>query len=158
MATVQETRDLDAPGGAGGRRRLWVVGGTIAVIALIIVGIVVFSGGGASSTSSIADQQLASVHQVCQQWTGSTAPRLGNTSANVACTTMANWMTQQLHAGRMTPTMMWGGATALGDTCRQWMGTDSRSTVTGADSPGWCDQMVAWMEQHIGNWDNWMMH
>jgi hypothetical protein len=130
----------------------------LAIAILVIVGIVVFSGSGSSSTSVLADQQLASVQHVCEQWSGSSAPMLGTSSADVACTTMTDWMTQQLRNGRMTGPMMWGSATAMGDTCRLWMGTDSRSSVSGTASRGWCDEMVGWMRQHIANWDGWMMH
>jgi hypothetical protein len=70
---------------------------------------------------------------------------------------MADWMTEQLHSGRMTSSMMWGSATTIGATCRKWLGTDSRVSISSSASPSWCDEMVSWMEQHIGNWDRWMM-
>jgi hypothetical protein len=139
-------------------RRTWVIAAGLAIAVLVIVGIVVFSGGGSSSTSALADQQLASVQRVCEQWSGSSAPMLGTSSASLACTTMTHWMTQQLRDGRMTGPMMWGSATAMGGACRLWMDTDSRSSVSGRASPGWCNEMVDWMKQHIANWDDWMMH
>jgi hypothetical protein len=71
---------------------------------------------------------------------------------------MADWMGQQLQNGQMTGPMMWGSATTMDSVCRQWMGTDSRASISTTTSPGWCDDMVSWMERHIGNWDDWMMN
>jgi hypothetical protein len=156
--TVLETPDSTSSGPRVRWRRTWVIAAGLAIAVLVIVGIVVFSGGGSSSTSALADQQLASVQRVCEQWSGSSAPMLGTSSASLACTTMTHWMTQQLRDGRMTGPMMWGSATAMGGACRLWMDTDSRSSVSGRASPGWCNEMVDWMKQHIANWDDWMMH
>jgi len=140
------------------RRGIWLVAVGLAAAVLIIVGIVAIRGNSSPSTGAIANQQLASVQVACQQWSGSLAPTLGNASASAACSTMAAWMSEQLRNGRMTGSMMWGTATAMAATCRQWMGTDSRPTVSGTASPAWCDEMVSWMEQHIGNWHDWMMN
>lgn len=140
------------------RCRTLVIAAGLAIAVLVIVGIVVFSGSDSSSTNALADQQLASVQQVCEQWSGSSTPLLGTSSASLACISMTGWMTQQLGHGRMTGPMMWGSAMAMGDTCRVWMGTDSRSSVSAVASPGWCNEMVDWMKQHIANWDDWMMH
>jgi hypothetical protein len=138
-------------------RHMWLVAVGV-VVPVLVVGIVVFSGNSPSTTGAVAEQQLASVQEACQQWSGSLAPTLGNASASAACTTMADWMSRQLRNERMTGPMMWGSASAMGATCRQWMGTDSRSTISGSPSPAWCDQMISWMERHIGNWHDWMMN
>jgi hypothetical protein len=136
------------------RHALWLILILLVVAALIIVGVIVFS----SDSSGVSEQQLASVQRVCGEWTGNSAPRLGTSSASTACSAMADWMDQQLRNGQMTGPMMWGGATTMGSTCRQWMDTDSRASISSTPSPGWCNQMVSWMEQHIGNWGNWMMN
>ena len=143
---------------AGIRRHpLWLLAVGLAVAALVTVGVVVLGGSSSSSKGAAADQQLASVQRACVDWTSNSAPSLGASSASVACTTMADWMTEQLHSGRMTGSMMWGSATTMGGTCRKWLGTDSRSSIASSAWPSWCDEMVSWMEQHIGNWDGWMM-
>jgi hypothetical protein len=54
----------------------------------------------------------------------------------------------------MTGAMMWGSGAALQSTCRQW----ATAGASSAGSPSWCDEMIGWMEQHIDNWNNWMMH
>jgi hypothetical protein len=71
---------------------------------------------------------------------------------------MTDWMGQQLRNGRMTGATMWGTATTLQTTCRQWMAAGSGSTSGGPASPAWCGQMADWMAQHVGNWGNWMMN
>jgi len=79
---------------------------------------------------------------------------LGHASAGASCISMSDWMTKHLSDGRLTGSMMWGSATALRSTCGQWMTTETSGT---ADGNAWCDQMVTWMTQHVGNWDQWMM-
>ena len=38
-------------------------------------------------------------------------------------------------------------------TCQQWMAEDPGATNGGGQ---WCDQMVDWMSDHMGDWDQWM--
>jgi hypothetical protein len=146
------------------RRSTWLAMGLVATTLVALgVGIMVFRGNTSSSTANAASQQLASaqltsVQQSCQQWSGSSASALGQGSPSAAwCTTMTNWMGQQLRNGRMTGAMMWGSATTLQTTCQQWM-AGSGSTSGGTASPAWCGQMANWMAQHVGNWGNWMMN
>jgi hypothetical protein len=144
------------------RRSPWllVVGLAAIMLVAVSVGIVVFRGNN-SSTGTAASQQLASaqltsVQQSCQQWAGSSTPTVGNGSSGSAwCTTMTDWMGQQLRSQHMTGAMMWGSATALQTTCQQWMATGSGAT-SGTSSPAWCGQMSTWMASHMGDWGNWM--
>jgi hypothetical protein len=133
---------------------IWLIPIGVTVAALIIIAVIVFTSDSAGVT---AEQQLASVRQACVQWSGNSAPRLGIDSASAACTTMADWMNGQLRNGQMTGPMMWGTATTMGATCRQWMNTSARTTISATASSAWCDEMIGWMEQHISNWDGWMM-
>jgi hypothetical protein len=156
--TLPENVDSGPPEAPVRRHRTRVLAGGLLVVVLVVVGIIVFSAGGSSSTSPVAEQQLASVQRVCERWSGSSAPSLDASSASFACTNLANWMTEQLRTGRMTASMMWDSPSAFGSTCRHWLATETQSSVSGTTSPEWCDEMVSWMEQHIGNWDDWMMH
>ncbi len=149
------------------RQRTWLLALGLAAIALVAlgVGLLVSRGTNSPSTSTAATQQLASsqltsVQQSCQQWSGSAAPTVGNSSANAAawCTTMTGWMGQQLRNGHITGAMMWGSAATLQSTCQQWMATGSDSTGAGTASPTWCGGMAGWMAQHVGSWGNWMMN
>jgi hypothetical protein len=134
---------------------MWVILIGLAVAVLVIIGVIVFTS---DSSGVTVEQQLASVRHACLQWSGNSAPKLGTNSASATCSTMVDWMNQQLRNGQMTGPMMWSTATAMGATCRQWMSTSSRITISATASSAWCDEMVGWMEQHIGNWDGWMMN
>ena len=137
------------------RHTIWLIPIGLAVVVLVVVGVIFFS----SDSSGVTDQQqLASVQRVCKEWSGNSAASLGSSSASAACSTMADWMGQQLQNGQTTGPMMWGSATKMDSVCRQWMGTGSRASISTTASPGWCDDVVGWMEQHIGNWDDWMMN
>ncbi len=148
---LTEAPERSSPG--RGRPTLWFIPIGLAILVLIIVGVIFLSGGSSGVTDQ---QQLASVQRACREWSGNSAASLGTSSASAACSTMADWMGQELQSGHMTGPMMWGSATTMDSVCRQWMGTDSRASVSTTSSPGWCDDMASWMEQHIGN-DS-MMH
>jgi hypothetical protein len=161
--TVRRTPQATLPQTKGKRRRMWLMALSMVVLAAGCTRSAAISTTTTSavakttttnpSTGAIANQQLASVQQICQRWSGNVVPALGNDSASAACATMAEWMSQQLRNRRMTGPMMWGRPTAMRATCRQWM-----ATVFGTASAPWCDELVSWMEQHIGNWDSWMMN
>jgi hypothetical protein len=137
------------------RNTLWLIPIGLVVAAAVIIAVILFSSNGAGVTDR---QQLASVQRVCGEWSGTSAPRLGTSSASTACAAMAGWMDQQLQNGQMTGPTMWGSPTTLDATCGEWVGTHSRAAISSAVSSSWCNEMVGWMQQHIGNWDDWMMH
>jgi hypothetical protein len=147
----------EAPNGTSlvKRHAMWLIPIGLAVVVLIIIGIIFFS----SDSSGVTDQQqLASVQRVCTEWAGRSASSLGSSSASAACSTMADWMGQQLQNRQMTGPMMWGSASSMDSVCRQWMNSGSRTSISTTASPGWCNDMVSWMQQHIGNWGDWMMN
>lgn len=159
MTDLLQSSQLPPPHiGAVRRRRGLVlsVGLAIGLVAAVGVGAGV-SRSDSSRTDALAPVQLASMHQACAQWTGSSAPQMGTLSASAACVTMTDWMGQQVRSGRMTGTMMFGDATAMGSTCGAWQATGAPSVGSGAAS-AWCADMVRWMTGHIGNWDEWMAH
>jgi hypothetical protein len=129
----------------------------VAVIAAVVA-IAITLSDDTPSTTSLSAIQIAAIQKTCLQWSGGSAasPVSGGTSAGTACRSMTGWMDEQLHSGHMNGPVMWGNPTALGATCRQWMAAGPGSGET--SSSAWCDQMVAWMTQHVGNWDNWMMN
>ena len=141
----------ETPNGASQVRRhtIWLIPIGLAVVVLIIVGVIFFS----SESSGVTDQQqLATVQRVCKEWSGNSAAKLGTSSASAACSAMADWMGLRLQNGQMTGPMMWASSSSMDTVCRQWMETDSRASISATASPGWCDDMVNWMEQHVGNW------
>jgi hypothetical protein len=131
------------------------------MVVAVTVGIVVFRGSNSTSTGTAVSQQLASaqlnsVQQSCEQWAASSTPAGDGAPSSAWCTTMTDWMGQQLHNERSTGAMMWGSATTLQTTCQRWMAAGSGSTSGGTPSPAWCGQMANWMAQHVGDWGNWM--
>lgn len=130
------------------------VGAAILIVAIALA-VLVFRDDSRSS-NALATQQLVSLQQACPQWSGSSAPSVANMPGPAACTAMTGWMGQQLQSGRMTGAMMWGSASTMRGTCRQWVA--SVPSAASDDAQGWCDAMVTWMGQRIGGWDNWMMN
>jgi hypothetical protein len=65
---------------------------------------------------------------------------------------MRSWMLAQIDDRHATGMMMWATPTAMTTTCRQWVvdAGDARDLAR-------CDQMVAWMHSHMGDWNTWMM-
>jgi hypothetical protein len=41
-------------------------------------------------------------------------------------------------------------------TCEQWMAETPNGMPGGVDQSAWCEQMTDWMDQNMGDWDNWM--
>ena len=151
----RETRG-SSPGTA--RRRswlLWIFASAVALIfAATVVGVVATRGDdSASNASSLGTQQLGSIQQACAQWqdgsTGSSAP------AAVWCDGMVGWMTGQVRSGQMTGSMMWSNPEQMLATCQRWMVSSQRADGSTPGTPGWCGQMVDWMTQHMGDWDQW---
>lgn len=50
--------------------------------------------------------------------------------------------------------MMWQDPDSMRATCEHWMSTGPHTE--GGDAQSWCSQMVDWMSQEHGDWDNWM--
>jgi hypothetical protein len=122
-----------------------------AVVGAIIVAVFVF--GGDRAAGDVTARQLTSMDGACAGWTGASAPAVGDVPADRACTAMVTWMRQQLADGRMTPTVMWGDATAARATCQEWM-ADAGGAST--EPTAWCAAMVDWMRQHLDDGTMWM--
>jgi hypothetical protein len=69
---------------------------------------------------------------------------------------MTDWMNGRMgqrQDGMMMGSMMWQDPDSMRDTCQQWMADNPTATNGSAE---WCDQMVDWMGDHMGDWDQWM--
>jgi hypothetical protein len=65
---------------------------------------------------------------------------------------MAAWMSGHMRGGGMMMGLgMWASPQAMRDVCVQAMGTGRGAN---GDATQWCDQMVDWMSQHRGTWDD----
>jgi hypothetical protein len=142
------------------KRRWLLVGG-------IVVAVLVLAGGAWAVVASQDDDnpsydaaQIGWMHQGCQQWADSYQGTGGPDGA--WCTSMTDWMNQRMgpnvsgQNGMMSGSMMWQDPASMRATCEQWMGTNPSGVPTGTDTTAWCDQMTDWMNQHMGDWDNWM--
>ena len=109
---------------------------------------------GASTTNVAGNQQVAAWRQACQQWADDYGT--GNPSGPGAgwCHGMTDWMYDQMRDGTMSPMMMWGDPQRMRIACRQWADTNPNGTSS-ADASTWCDTMVTWMTDHMGNWRDW---
>ena len=164
MGTMRDTPATDAEVVASPQpRRKWLLIGAIVVGVLVIAGIagaVVIAND--ADTPDYAAPQIGWMRQGCQQWADSYQGTGGPDGA--WCSSMTDWMNQRMgpnasgQNGMMSGSMMWQDPASMRATCAQWMGTNPSGVPTGADTTEWCDQMIDWMDQHMGDWDNWMMN
>ncbi|MBK6856554.1 MAG: hypothetical protein IPG97_08410 [Microthrixaceae bacterium] len=148
-----ERGPADSPAAPRRTGRRWIV--------LAIVVAVLTVGGIAAAVIATRDDgpsfdtaQIGWMHQGCQQWAdayqGADGPGAG------WCSSMTDWMNGRMgqrQGGMMMGSMMWQDPDSMRATCQQWMAEDPTATN---GSGQWCDQMVGWMSDHMGDWDQWM--
>lgn len=138
----------------------WAAGvaAAVAVVAIAVAAFAIAGDDGNNGTSSQAldSQRIAATRGACQQWLDDYSSSSGATPPQGWCNNMTGWMYDQMANGSMMGPMMWGNPQAMIDACRQWMTTAPTGDTTATTRPtAWCDQMVRWMSQHMGNWDDW---
>jgi hypothetical protein len=121
----------------------------VVAIAAVILGIALTRGGPSAGAA-----QLTATQQACQQWHSGYTPAAGDAPTTAWCSAMTDWMRAQLRSGHTSTAMMWGNAAAMASVCRQWMSTGQGGAA--GVNPQVCDDMVAWMTSHVGNWNRWM--
>lgn len=134
-----------------------------------LVGVLVVAGiAGAvaivnnDDTSDYATSQIGWMHDGCQQWADSNQGADG--PDDEWCDSMAGWMNGRMGGdsmmgqGQMMGSMMWQNASNMRTTCEQWMADNPDVASPGADTSARCEQMVDWMDQHMGDWNDWMMN
>ena len=147
----------EAPHGASQVKRhaMWLIPVILAVVVLVVVGVIFFS-----SDSSVASPAATGVSAACLQRVVGELRR--QPLEEFASTGIRQWplgWSSSFRNGQMTGPMMWGSASSMDSVCRLWMDSGSRASISTTTSPGWCDGMVTWMQQHnIGNWDDWTMN
>lgn len=158
---VDPPPDADTAAPRSSRRWLLIFGVVVAVLAIGGVAAAVVIANNDDSPDDAAPQ-IGWMHQGCEQWADSYQ---GANGPNTAwCNSMAGWMdgrmgnTQMMGQGEMMGSMMWQDPASMRTTCEQWMTANPNAAPTGADTTAWCGQMVDWMNQHMGGWDNWMMN
>jgi hypothetical protein len=132
-------------------------------IVLAIVVAVLALGGIAAAVIANRDDgrsydtaQIGRMHQGCQQW--SESYQGGDGPGDGWCTSMTDWMDDRMgqrRGGMMMGPMMWQDPDSMRATCQEWMADDPPADSSGGRAE-WCDQMVDWMSDHMGDWDRWM--
>jgi hypothetical protein len=159
---VTDTEDTNPttpePHAAAPARRWRLVTGLAVAIAVLAVGVAAFAVTRVNDDQeSTATQQVAAARQACQQWLDSGDGPPGNGPGDAWCDDMAAWMTDHMPDGQMLMggSMMWDSPQTMRDVCVQAMGTGR----TGVDDPTQgCDEMVGWISDRMGNWDDWRDH
>lgn len=130
--------------------------GVPAVLGLVLVAIAAFAVNrnttrGPSGAQTLRGQRIASTEAACEQWLASAGPATDARPASAWCAGMTGWMSDQMAAGHMAGTTMWNGPQSMRDACHQWTATAAAAAASAMT--GRCDQMVAWMSQHMGQWN-----
>ena len=133
--------------------RRWIV---LAVVAALLSGSRVAAAGLSHPERGppLAPPPIWRGHQGCQQWADSYQGADG--PGDGWCSSMTDWMNGRMgqrQDGMMMGSMMWQDPDSMRDTCQQWMADNPTATNGSAE---WCDQMVDWMGDHMGDWDQWM--
>lgn len=125
-----------------------------AVIAVLAVGLAAFAIGRDDDDSQpTATEQIAVARQACQQWLDSDNASTGPGPGAGWCDDMARWMSDHMGNGQMMMGGgMWASPDAMRDVCTRAMGN---TRTANGDPAQWCDQMVGWMTQNDGDWDDW---
>lgn len=142
-------------------KRKWpLVAGTVIAVLVLTGGAWAVVAGQDDDTQPYDTAQIGLMHQGCQQWADSYQGSGG--PDGTWCRSLTDWMDQRMGPNAsgqdrmMAGSMMWRDSDSMRATCVQWMGTGPSRVPTGTDSTAWCEQMVGWMDEHMGGWDNWM--
>ena len=155
MTDTADAPEATAPEQAPRAPRWELLVGLAAVAVVLAVGVAAFAvTRDNDDRQQAATTQIAAARQACQQWLGDDDTQGARPPADW-CDDMASWMTDNTTKGRMTTggTRMWDGPQAMRDVCTRAAGNGSSAD----DDPAqWCDQMVGWMSEHMGDWhDSW---
>ena len=133
--------------------RRWILLAAMAAgVSVLAIGIAAFAASGNDDDpQQDTTEQVAAARQACQQWLDSDTA--GNGPGADWCDDMAGWMSGHMADGQMMMgSGMWASPDAMRDVCTRAM---SDVGTSDGDYAQWCDQMVGWMSQHEGDWDNW---
>jgi hypothetical protein len=148
-----ETHSSAPEGPKRSARRWWLVMAIAIVLAALVGGAIAAHGSDSNDDAALGTRQLTSIRQACTTWqvgdTGTAAP------AASWCGDMVGWMTGQIRGGHMMGSMMWGNPDEMRSTCQAWLSSGQGADTAAPNASAWCDQMVDWMTQHMGQWDQW---
>ena len=163
MTDTPETDPTVATEKPAGSRRRWLL------IAAAVVGVLAVAGIATAvvtadndDTAEYAATQIGWMGQGRQE--GADSYQGADGPDDAWCNSMAGWMDGRMNddsmmgQGQMMGSMMWQNPANMRTTCEQWIADNPDGAPTGTDTSTWCGQMVDWMDQNMGGWDNWMMN
>lgn len=155
MTDTTDSTEAAAPSPSRGARRWKLLAGLAAAAGVLAVATVAFAvTRDDDDQSQSARTQIAAAHRACQQWLDGDGATEGTRPPGGWCDDMAGWMNDNSANGQMMMggRMMWDTPQAMRAICTRATGNDPNANDDAAD---WCDQMVGWMSEHMGDWDNW---
>jgi hypothetical protein len=155
MTDAADQAPAPATPSRSGRR--WLIVGIVIAVVVLFGGVVVAIAVNDDDQPSYAADQIGWMRESCEQWSGGYS---GDGPTDTWCASMAAWMNGRLGQGAsngmMMGPMMGQDPDSMRATCDQWMSTGHDAGGDGGDAQSWCSQMVDWMSQQHGDWDNWM--
>lgn len=137
----------------------------LVALALIVAGAVV-GGGVVAAIRGDSDGEaravdvihLANLQSACRSWRAGPNPAGNDGGGPEAdwCDAMTGWIYQHLVTGQMTAMAMLGSPDATRESCGRWAAARADAAGTAAGDTRLCDEMVSWMQQHMGEWQTWM--
>lgn len=131
---------------------------TVAAIASAGVASAVWTTHGDGAPPAVADPavQLLVVEEACDRWTDATGRAL--TSDDDRCAALTGWLSDTMTRTGRSPWMLWGEPMKLHTMCLSWLTERPPAGLDYRDGASWCDDLVAWMSEHVGDWkdrDGW---
>lgn len=138
-----------------GRRRAPLVMAGIVLLAVVVAGVALATSDGSNSGRLAGRHMMTSqrVGRLCDDWARSNATT-NDAVASTWCDQMTNAMDDRMASGHMTGPMMWGTPASMRDACVKAMAGYEDAA---RDPDAWCQRMVTWMQQHLGDWNDSMM-
>lgn len=149
-----ETSPAAVPASSNRTRNRWVVVAVVVAV-LALGGVAAAVIADREDSPSYGNAQIGWMHQGCEQWADS--PQRAGGPDEGWCRSMADWMDGRIGSrpgGMMLGPMMWQDPDSMRATCREWMVDDP--AAGGSRRAEWCDEMVGWLSDHMGDWDRWM--
>jgi hypothetical protein len=161
MRSDTDTRRTSGSSPSRDVRRKWIAAAAAvaAMTGVSATALAVTRGSDNDHTGHSAySQQIPVSYRVCQQRLDDYPPSTADGPVDGWCNDFGNWMFDQMSTGSMRRTMMWYGPAAMIDACHQWIGTPPGSDATASNGASatnrWCNQMITWMTEHMGDWDD----
>jgi hypothetical protein len=125
---------------------------TVTAIASAGVASAVWTTPGGGTAPKVIDPavQLATVEEACEGWTDETGRTLAGDDDR--CAGLTGWLSDAMTRTGKSPWMLWGDPVKLRTMCVGWLTEGPPPDLDHRDGVTWCDDLVAWMIEHAGEW------